>query len=211
MYASLLFCAKNHLRRVLQKQKNICRAAFQTQQIRKSPERVVSDFEALDFFAAVKYDDFMSKRSNRNRKNQNRGRQKTPINALNAKAEFHRHIFADVESEKKKELAIAELKNRVFVCPLCGKNIEDATSAIVDKQSGQPAHFDCVMSEITKREMLSETQKIAYIGAGRFGVISYANPKEVKTFKIEKIIEWENRDAEQPWRSEMSALYSQIL
>ena len=148
----------------------------------------------------------MSKRNNRNKKN--RDWQK---NSASAKVQFHQHIFANIENEKKKELAIAELKNRVFECPLCGKKIEDVASAMIDKQSGKPAHFECVMSEVSKRERLSQNQKIAYIGAGRFGIVSYANPSDVKTFKIEKIIEWESRDTEQSWRNDMSALYSQVL
>ena len=52
--------------------------------------------------------------------------------------------------------------------------------------------------------------KIAYIGQGRFALLRYEDPSDVKSFKIIKTIEWEGRDAELPWRSELSSLYSQV-
>ena len=83
-------------------------------------------------------------------------------------------------------------------------------SAVIDKASGDPAHFDCILDQLNKTETLGENEKIAYIGQGRFALLRYEDPSDVKSFKIIKTIEWEGRDAELPWRSELSSLYSQV-
>ena len=60
-------------------------------------------------------------------------------------------------------------------CSWCGKPIKDISSAISDKDSGAPVHFDCVISKIALGEKLEKGESITYIGGGRFGIISFAN------------------------------------
>ena len=60
-------------------------------------------------------------------------------------------------------------------CPWCGKPIRDISSAIADKETGAPVHFDCVISRITFGERLEKGEMVTYIGGGRFGVVSYKN------------------------------------
>ena len=55
-----------------------------------------------------------------------------------------------------------------------------------------------------------ENEKVAYIGQGRFAVLSYENIREQKNFKIKKIIEVEDRENKSEWRTEISDLYSKI-
>jgi len=61
-------------------------------------------------------------------------------------------------------------------CAWCGKPIKDISSAIADKDSGAPVHFDCVISRITFGERLEKGESVTYIGGGRFGIISFDNP-----------------------------------
>ena len=125
-------------------------------------------------------------------------------------AAVQRHLYENIAAQKEKDEAIRELKQRRVVCPVCGKDIEDMASAVVDKASGKPAHFDCILDQLQKTETLGENEKIAYIGQGRFALLRYEDPRDVKSFKIIKTIEWEERDAKLPWRSELSGLYSQV-
>ena len=60
-------------------------------------------------------------------------------------------------------------------CPWCGKPIRDISSAISDKESGSPVHFDCVLSRISFGEKLEKGETITYIGGGRFGIVSFDN------------------------------------
>jgi hypothetical protein len=102
----------------------------------------------------------------------------------------------------------------VSVCPWCGKPIRDISSAIADKDTGVPVHFDCVASRITFGEKLEKGETVAYIGGGRFGVICFnsqgaANNKtESRNFTIRKIIEWENKETRAEWRSAISDQYT---
>jgi len=61
-------------------------------------------------------------------------------------------------------------------CPWCGKPIRDMSSAIADKDSGYPVHFDCVTARIAFGERLEKGDSVAYIGGGRFGVVSFGSP-----------------------------------
>ena len=111
-------------------------------------------------------------------------------------------------SDKNK--AIQEFKARQIVCPMCGAQILDVASALNDRKTGKPVHFECAMESVSKNETLGENEKIAYIGQGRFGVLYFENPRDQRKFTIKKIIEWEDREAKSEWREEMSNLYSQI-
>ena len=95
-------------------------------------------------------------------------------------AAVQRHLYENIAAQKEKDEAIRELKQRRVVCPVCGKDIEDMASAVVDKASGKPAHFDCILDQLQKTETLGENEKIAYIGQGRFALLRYEDPRDVK-------------------------------
>lgn len=147
--------------------------------------------------------------NNQKKSEQNKAEQ---YRELNNKKDFHlkKAIYEDSEAEKKIQQAIKEIKSREVICPKCGQPITDISSAITDKESGKPAHFDCILNQLKQTEQVGENEKIAYIGQGRFAVIYYENPRDQRHFTIKKIIEWEERDKKPEWRSELSGLYSQI-
>jgi hypothetical protein len=93
-------------------------------------------------------------------------------------------------------------------CPYCGKPIRDMALALNDRNSGAPVHFDCVIARIKEGENLEKGDTMAYIGGGRFGVVHYSNPQDIKNFKIKKILEWENKDDRAGWRQNISDHYS---
>lgn len=124
--------------------------------------------------------------------------------------QYNHANYEDVEAEKEKMKAIEEIKSRAVVCPMCGQAITDISSAMVDKASGSPAHFDCVLNKVKESEPIGENEKIAYIGQGRFAVLYYENPREQKNFSIKKVIEWEDRESKPEWRDEISGLYSKV-
>jgi len=124
----------------------------------------------------------------------------------------------------------------VSECLWCGKPIRDISSAIADKDTGGPVHFDCVAARITFGEKLEKGDSVVYIGAGRFGIVNFGNtgappryssdgssqdsgkpenPSEAQDnspvnrgFTIRKIIEWENKDKRAEWRSVICDHYS---
>lgn len=143
--------------------------------------------------------------------NQKKNEQQNKDFAVKQKAfQFNHANYEDVEAEKEKMKAIEEMKARENICPMCGQPITEIASAMVDKASGKPAHFDCVLNKVQESEPVGENEKIAYIGQGRFAVLYYENPREQKNFTIKKIIEWEDRDSKAEWRDEISGLYSKV-
>jgi len=112
---------------------------------------------------------------------------------------------------QENENAIRTFKENVPVCEICGQPISDISSALSNKNDGNPVHFDCVLNKIAESEKPGPSEKIAYIGQGRFAVIYFENPRDTKHFTIRKTIEWEGREQERgSWRNEMAGLYSQV-
>ncbi|AEF81652.1 conserved hypothetical protein [Leadbettera azotonutricia ZAS-9] len=93
-------------------------------------------------------------------------------------------------------------------CPWCGKPIKDIASAIADKDSGVPVHFDCVIARLSEGEILEKGDAVSYIGGGRFGIVHYLNPQDMRNFTIKKIFEWENKENRAEWRSTVCDHYS---
>ncbi len=106
--------------------------------------------------------------------------------------------------------AIRLHKENVITCEYCSRPIHELVSALVDKKTGGAIHFDCVLSKLNETENLEEGQKITYIGQGRFAVVHFENPHDLRKFSIVKTIDWEDRDSPSPWREEIAGLYSQV-
>ena len=124
--------------------------------------------------------------------------------------QFNRALYEDQEAERQRLAAIQDVKAREVLCPKCGQPITEIASAIADKTSGEPIHFDCALNEVKQTEPTGENEKIAYIGQGRFAVLAYENIRDQRHFTIKKIIEWESREQQSQWRGELSGLYSKI-
>ncbi|MDR1868825.1 MAG: hypothetical protein LBQ82_02440, partial [Treponema sp.] len=93
-------------------------------------------------------------------------------------------------------------------CPWCGKPIKDIATAISDKETGSPVHFDCVLARIGEMEALETGDSVCYIGGGRFGIIHYNNPPDTRDFTIKKVFEWEVKDNISEWRKPISEYFS---
>jgi hypothetical protein len=93
-------------------------------------------------------------------------------------------------------------------CPWCGKQIKDITTALTDKDTGLPVHFDCVLARISEAETLEANDSVCYIGGGRFGIVHYNNPPDTKDFVIKKVYEWELKDSNNEWRRPISEYFS---
>jgi len=93
-------------------------------------------------------------------------------------------------------------------CPWCGKQIKDIATAISDKETGRPVHFDCVLARIMQMENLDQNDSVCYIGGGRFGIVHYNNPPDTRDFTIKKILEWEAKEINNEWRRPISEYFS---
>lgn len=95
-------------------------------------------------------------------------------------------------------------------CARCGEPILDVSSALNDKSGGGPIHFDCALAFLNGAENVSGDEKIVYIGQGKFAVMRFENPSDLKTFKIVRTIEWEGRESRADWRNEIAGSFSQV-
>lgn len=149
-----------------------------------------------------------SKRNERSeRKHESRGSA-----SYERRQERRRSITQQNQKEIEENLsAIRAYKENVVICEICGQPITDITSAITNKTSGKPVHFDCVLSQIAETEKTGMNEKLTYIGQGRFAILHFDNIHDQKHFEIRKIIEWENRESERgEWRDEIAGLFSQV-
>jgi hypothetical protein len=98
-------------------------------------------------------------------------------------------------------------------CAHCGRIIRDITTALEDQITKEPVHFDCVMARLAETETLEKGDSLAYIGGGRFAVvhltvIRLSSHYDIQTFKIKKIVEWEDKEHKAEWRQMVSDHYS---
>jgi hypothetical protein len=96
-------------------------------------------------------------------------------------------------------------------CIRCGQPITDLHTALTDGKSGGTVHFDCVMAEVSKREVLEEGDVISYIGGGRFGIVHFTSSGDKdkkRAFTIKKIFDWENKEERAEWRDVIADHYS---
>jgi hypothetical protein len=94
------------------------------------------------------------------------------------------------------------------VCAWCGKPIKEISTAISEPVSGKPLHFDCAINRIIEEEVLERGDTVSYIGGGRFGIIHYNNPPDIRDFKIKKILEWEKKENRSEWRVAISDYFT---
>ncbi|MDR2741546.1 MAG: hypothetical protein LBB98_05250 [Treponema sp.] len=93
-------------------------------------------------------------------------------------------------------------------CSICGKPVKDIASAVTDRITGAPAHFDCIISRISENEKIERGDTVTYIGGGRFGIVYFANPQDTRNFKVKKIIEWEDKGNRAEWRQTVADHFS---
>jgi hypothetical protein len=117
-------------------------------------------------------------------------------------------VEAQVESRDQTEAQTprAEPLN----CPLCGKPVYDLSTALCsDRETGAPAHFDCVLERVAASESLAGGEKIVYLGAGAFGVVEYKDKSET-SFTVKRRIQWEKEGEKKDWRKSLSSRISNL-
>jgi len=96
-----------------------------------------------------------------------------------------------------------------YVCPLCGKPILDLASALGNRGTGEPVHFDCVLEALSSEEKLAENEKLIYLGAGFFAVVVYKNGRD-GSFTVSRKIRWEDENEKLAWRKDISSSLSNL-
>ena len=98
-------------------------------------------------------------------------------------------------------------ENKVILkCEICLQDIQDLTSAIALPETGNPAHFDCVLKRIKEKENLGEKEQIVYLGSGNFGVVENLSNNPNSNFKIIRKIDFEDHENIPEWRKQMIKL-----
>lgn len=86
------------------------------------------------------------------------------------------------------------------LCPICGKPVKELSSAITERQSDKPAHFDCILKQLEAAEPPKEKEKYCYLGNGVFGVVK--EEQSTLGFSIVRKIQYEKNDEIPLWRKE---------
>jgi hypothetical protein len=86
-------------------------------------------------------------------------------------------------------------ENDRIICPICNKNIENSNLSITHREKQKPAHFDCVIKEISGEEDLAENEEVYYLGKGSFGILNFRSYSSNHTrFIIRKRIQYEYKE-----------------
>ena len=85
-------------------------------------------------------------------------------------------------------------------CPICGRAVRDLKSAITHRESGQPAHFDCILKALRSDNAVQQHEKICYLGKGSFGIVQFRENSGRPSFFIRKRIQYEETETAPEWR-----------
>ena len=102
-----------------------------------------------------------------------------------------------------RDISIIYPEKEELTCALCGEVISETASSLALPESGEPAHFDCVMKKLEESETLEDGDTIAYLGGGNFGIIR-KNSQNPAGFEIKKKIDFENKENIGDWRKKLS-------
>jgi hypothetical protein len=161
-------------------------------------------------------------RKNRhNKKNWNRPRNPAPQEnpqqsakkaaALADRARMNREVMEKLQQEQTgNREAMKSFRQEKHICHRCSNVIQEVASALIDRSTGEPMHFDCVLAMLNEQEQHAPSEKIVYIGQGRFGVVHFENPSDPRHFSIHRVIEWESVDKPASWRSGIAGLFSRV-
>ena len=95
---------------------------------------------------------------------------------------------------------------RVFpACPVCGEPVRELSSALTHRQSGQPAHFDCVVKELREANPVGPQERLCYLGGGVFGVLTWKVEGNPASFVIKRRIPYEDPRTPQEWKRQLQA------
>ena len=108
--------------------------------------------------------------------------------------------------ERPERPAKQEAAPRVFPgCPVCGEPVRELSSALTHRQSGQPAHFDCVVKELREANPIGPQERLCYLGGGVFGVLTWKVEGNPASFVIKRRIPYEDPRAPQEWKRQLQA------
>jgi hypothetical protein len=83
-------------------------------------------------------------------------------------------------------------EHEVMFCILCKEAIKDPLAAIGFRDSGDAAHFDCIVKRLNAAENLDKNEKIVYVGGGNFAVVVFTDKKGgAARFEIKRKIDYE--------------------
>ena len=89
-------------------------------------------------------------------------------------------------------------------CPICGKSVKSMLTAIAVNEDMDPAHFDCVIKQISEQEKVGNGEKVTYIGNGTFAVVKMKPGSRGSSFTVIKRIQYESKDTKADWRKKIS-------
>lgn len=135
-----------------------------------------------------------SNRNKNNRKNRRRNK-RGGKNTVNRRENIREKSVLELEQEY-----IEKIKNDDSIekplCPICEEPIYIISEAIVHKDTGRRAHFDCVLKSIESEYELSKGERVVYLGGGSFGIIRDKESSHSKMkFFVKERIQYEVRDA----------------
>ena len=90
--------------------------------------------------------------------------------------------------------------------PFAVKGVRDLLTAIAWGEERKPAHFDCILKDISDKEELLPKEKLIYMGAGSFGIVRFRSggSNSAPRFVIRKRIQLEEKEEKFEWRRQIS-------
>lgn len=145
-----------------------------------------------------KFKKFSKENSSKKFYNNNYNNKKNKNSFYNKKKYHHNNKYQEKSIE---EYERNYLKKRMRedverpLCPICNEPIYIIEESIRHNATGEPAHFECILSEIRDNNIsdMEDEDKIVYLGSGTFGIIQERQNGKNTRFFVRKRINYENK------------------
>ncbi|MBN1524488.1 MAG: hypothetical protein JW904_08400 [Spirochaetales bacterium] len=125
-------------------------------------------------------------------------------NRNNRRNRFRDRRRGDRSRRKRVEGSSNNSNLPLLKCAVCDREIRDLSSAICQKGTGQPIHFDCIIKNISETETISSHERVCYLGKGSFGIVRFQRMGGIIPFVIRKRIQYEEFEDTPEWRKELN-------
>ena len=104
----------------------------------------------------------------------------------------------------KHPLPAARPKRDYGNCAVSGKPIDDILCALAHPDSGKPATFESVLTELAAQLTVKHDERFAYVGRGAFGIVAIEHVDGRNRLVVREKVQYEDYHETYAWRRELA-------
>lgn len=89
-------------------------------------------------------------------------------------------------------------------CAVSGEPMDDIVCALAEPDSGKPARFESVLTELAAKFTLKSDERFVYLGRGAFGIVAMEKVEGRNRLVVREKVQYEDHHEKYAWRRELA-------